>query len=171
MNCRWWSNVGGDASGANIIRARENGEDELLHDKIGPKTTDKRRSGTYGEGSAEQVLKMKFITKLMNFFRLGVETREEVVELNRVAKEKGEKAIVGLDISQSGIFVDIEGAVRKVAEIIAEEEGISMEYAFTQNCGNMDFWDRVKHEGSGLVAEGNTRTRYNRRMNEYMIHL
>jgi hypothetical protein len=171
MNCRWWSTVGGDDDGANIIRARENGEDELLHDKIGPTTTNKRRSGTYGGCSGEQVLKMKFITKLTNFFRLGVQTRQEVVELNRLAKEKGEKAIVGLDTSQCGIFVDTEGAVRKVAEVIAEEQGISMEDVIQQNCEDMDFWERVKAEGSGLVIEGNSRTRYNRIMNEYMIYL
>ena len=99
------------------------------------------------------------ITETEGACRVGVDTIEEVKALNEKEEEKGLKAVVGLDTTQPGIFVDKDGAAMKIAKEIAEEQDITVSEAIIQNCGEDAFWDRVAAFGDGVVIEGNTRTR------------
>ena len=75
---------------------------------------------------------------------------------------QGGTAIIGLDETQTGLFLDKDGAIESVCREIAKETGRSTEdFAdiLFEHQYNKEFWERCKLKGRGLVLEGNTRAR------------
>ena len=57
---------------------------------------------------------------------MGVDSIQDVLALNQKEEQKGFKAVVGLDTTQPGIFVDKDGAAMKIAKAIADEQNSAL---------------------------------------------
>ena len=89
-------------------------------------------------------------------------TPDMLKDKNEEETAQGKTAIIGLDETQTGLFVDKDGAIESVCRDMAKEAGKSTEdFAgiLLKHQYNKEFWEKCKLKGRGLVLEGNTRAR------------